>query len=142
MTQEAPQIPSILRAPGRPVGRENGGSQPEEGAKYVTWFEVPELVENKFNQLVQELKDIEGEKAELEKRSQHARDEILRLVKNQPLPIRACGYQSRWVPPSTLRKLDRRLLVQAGVTPSQLEAGTAETPKSGYLEVRKVKDGE
>lgn len=119
-------------------------SEAAEPAKiaHKQWSEDQDLVEAKFDELIDELRDIEAEKAKLDKRSEHARTEIERLVKEKPYGVRALGYQSLWHPPSKTTKLDKTRLVAAGVTPDQLKAGTVESPKKGYLEIRKVKDEE
>jgi len=58
------------------------------------------------------------------------------------LSVEHSGLAICWQPASTTAKLDRGLLVRAGVTPEQLEKGTKKGTKAAFLTIRKAGEPE
>lgn len=111
----------------------------EEGEGSKPWTEIETLKGTRFGALVADLEEITREKRDLEEREKAIRDLIEPFVQNLTHSVRA-GYSSvKWHPPGTRESLDRALLVKAGVTPDQIQAGLKKSPRKGYLEVRPAK---
>lgn len=110
-----------------------------EGGGSIAWTEIETLKGTRFGALVADLEEIIREKRDLEEREKAIRDLIEPFVQNLPYSVRA-GYSSmKWYPPGQRESLDRALLVKAGVTPDQIQAGLKKSPRKGYLEVRPAK---
>jgi hypothetical protein len=96
--------------------------------------------------IVHQVKQIDEQIAALQNTRTLLRDTLLselELGGPEAQAVDIEGYRARWHPEIKASKergkLDRNLLVRAGVTPDQLDAGTKPGgAKKGYMEVRKI----
>ena len=85
--------------------------------------------------LLVDYKEVSAMLSDLEAR----KEAIKALLQEAVIPlgaIKCLGLVARWYPPSPTKRLDAQKLVQAGVTPKQLAAGTVVGSKKGYLRVQ------
>lgn len=118
-------------------------SQPCEkpaGPPPKNWKDVEALRETKIDALFTELRELDSEIGGLVYTREKVRGLIAELV--QPLGHGVVDFDllAVWVPQGKPgKKLDEKLLVQAGVTPDQLAAGYKPLPgKKAHLLVRAV----
>jgi hypothetical protein len=112
----------------------------------TNWTDVEQLRESKLDELVNEVKDIQGEIDGLEETKKKVRGLIQDLVQplldgeGKPIPVDVAERRVRWVPDGTTESLSAQKLAAAGVTPDQIKAGTAVKPRKGYIEIRPIKE--
>jgi hypothetical protein len=91
--------------------------------------------------LIQEERELYAQIVDLQERQGALRkliQEEMELAKVEK--IESGGYSLAIVRPKASEKLDRTLLVQAGVTPDQLKKGTTLVERAPYLSIRKMGD--
>jgi hypothetical protein len=132
MSEDAPQVGAVIRA--KNVKKEKAS------IPFKPWNEIPELVEAKFEDLIKEHKQIQGEIKELSKRLEWVREEIQKHVEGKDYKVRAADYDSRWAPASYTEELDRKLMIADGVTPDQFAAWTRRKPRKAHLVIQKAGD--
>lgn len=114
----------------------------DDKLKSVDWTTVESLKTSSLAELVADLKEADQAVKDAEARKDSIRAliaETLEAAKVGAQPLICNERRVAWVPPSKTYRLDRALLVKAGVTPKQLEKGTAEGEKKGYLDIKVVK---
>jgi hypothetical protein len=93
-----------------------------------------------LKQLIRDLQVLEKQKDDLETRIAGVRELITEVVKPLGEPVNILNRRIRWHEPTTIERLDRGKLVQAGVTQEQLDKGTVLSPKKGYLDIRTIRE--
>jgi len=103
------------------------------------WYDVPELKGTKLGALVAELEELQRAAKDLGSRIEGVRALIAEIAPGHGALL---AYNSRveWVEASSKEGLDRTLLIQAGVTPDQIAAGTKKTPVKAHLVVGPMKE--
>lgn len=111
----------------------------------VDWRQVEALKGSKLESLMNDYRELETEKADLEGRLVATRALIQEVI-SPAFPAggaaRIGDRVARWHGPSEGKRLDVAKLVKAGVTPDQLAKGYTKTTKKAYLEIRSAKEVE
>jgi hypothetical protein len=105
------------------------------------WDTVGALVEQKFGELAESLNDLYDEKKDIDLRIEATRELIAPHIKALAHPVDALGRRFRWQGESETQTLDRGLLVKAGVTPDQIEAGLKKGKRKAFLRVDPITEG-
>ena len=108
---------------------------PEKEA--VEWTQIPELKGTQLESLLKDLREQMEREKDAKTRVEGIRALITPLISTLTTPVKATrvGIRISYTQPGVTRKFVRALLVQAGVTPSQLALGLKETPRKGSLRV-------
>ena len=103
------------------------------------WKTIPELRGSGLQRLFTDLAEAEKNQTDAEERVKALRLLIQPLIQDKDYPVRVGSRVAAWRPETETTRLDEAKLVQAGVTPDQLAAGTVKGKKRGYMEIRTLK---
>jgi hypothetical protein len=87
------------------------------------------------------MNDLYDEKKDIEARIEATRKLIAPHIKALGFPVDALGKRFRWQAEGETQTLDRGLLVAAGVTPDQIEAGLKKGKRKAFLRVDPITEG-